>query len=91
MIAADGGNNGSVLLYDSEDLISYTNERVCALPGIGSIEKLSCVYDMAAEEYRIFAESGGLCSVVTTKDLENFEPAQITADYSFEGTDGPAD
>ena len=31
MIAADGGNNNRVFLYNSEDLITYTDETVVAL------------------------------------------------------------
>ncbi len=91
VIAADGGNSGSVLIYDSEDLITYTNEKVCSLPGVTSIAKLACVYDMAGQEYRIFAENaGGRCYVATTKDFEEFTQAQSVS-YKFEEIDGMQD
>lgn len=34
LIAADGGNNNTLLLYDSEDLITYENERELQIEGI---------------------------------------------------------
>lgn len=73
MIAADGGGNGNIVIYDSSDLITYENERLKALPEVGSIQKLYCVYDSADDVYKMFVQSGGSVVLVTTSDFEHFE------------------
>lgn len=71
--------NGKAVIYDSEDLITYTNEQEAELPGISDISKLYMVYDMTAEEYRLFVESSaGATYVLTSEDLTTFEAAEPT-------------
>ena len=40
LVAGDGGSNGTILFYTSDDLIDYANERQVTLPGLSSIAKL---------------------------------------------------
>lgn len=89
MIAAKGESN-TILLYDSKDLISYTNERSYTLNGIGSIRKLSCVYDMAESTYKIFAGTATGDFIIKTKDFAEFGSAQKIV-HTFPETEGPAD
>lgn len=83
LIAADGGNNGNVIVYDSKDLTTYENERMISLPGISAIQDLYCVYDSAEEVYKLFVESNGNSYLTTTKDFVNFTEAELSS-YSFE-------
>ncbi len=92
MIAADGGNNGKVFLYNSKDLTTYTDETSVTLPGISNISKLYAVYDMTAEEYRLFVEnSAGTTYILTSKDLKTFTTADRTT-FTFPKVEkAPAD
>ena len=92
LIAADGGNNNTVILYNTKDLINYTNEKTVQLEGISNIEKLYCLYDMTAEEYRLYVQNkSGSVSMLTSKDLETFSGAE-TAEFTFQEVEGaPAD
>jgi len=92
MIAGDGGNNSTILVYDSDDLIDYTNERTVSLPGVSSIAKLACVYDLTAEEYLLYVEDkAGTVYQYTSKDLSVFEKAEST-NYTFSSLSGvPSD
>lgn len=73
MIAAAGGTDNNVLLYDSENLTTYTNEQKIALTGISNIAKLYMVYDMTEDEYKLFVETNaGTVYLYTSKDLEEF-------------------
>lgn len=88
MIAADGGNNGKIFLYDSTDLITYMNEKEATLPGIANIAKLDCVYNMSEGNYKLHVENkAGKCFELTTKDFETFSEAEAT-EYKFEQPDG---
>ena len=79
MIAADGGNNNTVFLYDTEDLITYTGETSVTLDGVANISKLYMIYDMTAQEYRLFVENkAGTVYLLTSKDLETFSAAKQT-------------
>ena len=79
MIAADGGNNNRVFLYNSEDLITYTDETAVTLNGINNISKLYMIYDMTAEEYRLYVENkAGTVYLLTSKDLAEFSGAAQT-------------
>ena len=73
LVAGDGGSNGNILLYTSEDLIDYANERQVTLPGLSSIAKLSCVYDLTEKQYLLYAEDqSGVVHTYTSSDLRNF-------------------
>lgn len=79
MIAADGGNNNTVFLYDTEDLITYTGESSVTLEGVNNISKLYMLYDMTAAEYRLFVENKeGTVFLLTSKDLTTFSDAVRT-------------
>ena len=79
MIAADGGNNNTVFLYDTEDLITYTGESSVTLEGVNNISKLYMLYDMTAAEYRLFVENkAGTVYLLTSKDLTTFSDAVRT-------------
>ena len=80
MIAADGGNNSRVFLYNSEDLITYTDEKEVTLNGVSNISKLYMIYDMTAEEYRLYVENkAGSVYLLTSKDLAEFSGAAQTS------------
>lgn len=79
MIAADGGNNNKVFLYNTDDLITYTGETAVTLSGIANISKLYMIYDMTDEEYRLYvANSAGAVYLMTSDDLETFSDAVQT-------------
>lgn len=79
MIAADGGNNNKVFLYNTDDLITYTGETAVTLRGIANISKLYMIYDMTDEEYRLYvANSAGAVYLMTSDDLETFSDAVQT-------------
>lgn len=79
MIAADGGNNNRVFLYNTDDLITYTGETPVTLNGVANISKLYMNYDMTAQEYRLFVENkAGKVYLLTSKDLETFSAAKQT-------------
>ena len=80
MIAADGGNNSRVFLYNSDDLITYTDEKEVTLNGVSNISKLYMIYDMTAEEYRLYVENkAGSVYLLTSKDLAEFSGAAQTS------------
>lgn len=79
MIAADGGNNNRVFLYNSADLITYTDETAVTLNGISNISKLYMLYDMTAKEYRLYVENkAGTVYLLTSEDLKEFSAAEQT-------------
>ncbi len=79
MIAADGGNNNRVFLYNSENLITYTHETAVALDGISNISKLYMLYDMTDTEYRLYVENNaGTVFLLTSKDLSDFSAPEQT-------------
>lgn len=84
MVAADGGSNGKLLVYASQDLINYTEEQYVTLSDQSSITKLSCVYDMAAQQYLLYAaDRDGVVHVYTSEDLSSFTSTGTTTEYSF--------
>ena len=92
MIAADGGNNNTVIIYNSEDLTTYTDETTVQLSGVNNIAKLYCVYDMTAEEYILYVQNkSGSVYQLTSKDLKSFDGA-AAAEFTFpEVENAPAD
>ncbi len=90
MIAADGGNNSKVFLYDTEDLITYKNETQVTLSGIANISKLYMIYDMTDKEYRLYAaNSAGTVYLLTSEDLKTFSAAEQTDFVIPEVTNAP--
>lgn len=88
VVAADGGNNGNLILFDSEDLITYSNERMLSVPGVAAVKKVNCVYDSADEVYRIFIQDGnGSVWMAESADLTTI--SSVTAsDYTFPSVTG---
>ena len=83
MIAADGGNNGRVFLYNSEDLITYTGETAVTLDGISNISKLHILYNMTEGKYKLYVENNaGTVYLLTSEDLTEFSAAERT-EYDF--------
>lgn len=83
LVAADGGSNGKILLYTSDDLIDYANERQVTLSGLSSIRKLSCVYDLTEAQYLLYAEDqSGEVHTYTSSDLRNFVSTDAS-DFAF--------
>ena len=83
MIAADGGNNGRVFLYNSEDLITYTGETAVTLDGISNISKLHILYNMTEGKYKLYVENNaGTVYLLTSEDLTGFSAAERT-EYDF--------
>lgn len=80
MIADDNHNSSSVVIYDSDDLISFTNPRYVVLDSIDrNVRNPFCVYDEEREEYGIWYESNdGKAYVVYTKDFVDFSAAEET-------------
>ena len=90
MIAADGGNNSRVFLYDTENLITYKNETQVTLSGIANISKLYMIYDMTDEEYRLYAaNSAGTVYLLTSENLKTFSAAEQTDFVIPEVTNAP--
>ncbi len=83
MIAADGGNNGRVFLYNSENLITYTGETAVTLDGISNISKLHILYNMTEGKYKLYVENNsGTVYLLTSEDLTEFSAAERT-EYEF--------
>ena len=83
MIAADGGNNGRVFLYNSEDLITYTGDTAVTLDGISNISKLHILYNMTEGKYKLYVENNaGTVYLLTSEDLTEFSAAERT-EYDF--------
>ena len=90
MIAADGGNNNTVFLYDTENLVTYTGETSVTLDGVANISKLYMIYDMTAQEYRLFVENkAGTVYLLTSEDLKTFSAAEQTDFVIPEVTNAP--
>lgn len=91
VVAADGGNNSNLILFDSADLITYSNERMLSVPGVAAIKAVNCVYDSADNVYKIFIQDGN-------DDIWVAESADLTAidsvtasDYTFPSVTGAPD
>lgn len=91
VVAADGGNNGNLILFDSKDLITYSNERMLSVPGVSAIKEVNCVYDSADKVYRIFIKDGNdKVWMAKSADLTSID--SVTAgDYTFPSVTGAPD
>ena len=91
VVAADGGNNGNLVLFDSEDLITYSNERMISVPGVSAIKEVNCVYDSADKVYRIFIKDGNdKVWMAESADLTAIDSV-AASDYSFQSVTGAPD
>ena len=92
LVAADGGSNGTILFYTSDDLIDYANERQVTLPGLSSIAKLSCVYDLTEEQYLLYAEDqSGVVHTYTSEDLTSFTSTDASGFAFAQVENAPSD
>ena len=90
MIASDGGS-GKVIVYDSEDLTTYANQRTIALPDVNKIEEMTCVYDSAEQVYKLFVQSSNTVTLLTTSDFETFENKGVSSYEIAQIENAPAD
>ena len=80
LIASDNNSSSNILLYDSEDLLTYTNERLIQIsdPGI-YVRNPSCSFDTSIGAYRInFEGSNGKSYTTVTKDFVSFTAIEET-------------
>ena len=75
--SADNANN-KVMIYDSEDMIYYGNERVVTLTASGIVKNPEAVYDASMEAYHVYWEDeDGQAWEAQTKDFTTFtDPVQ---------------
>ena len=90
MIASDGGS-GTVLVYDSEDLTTYENQRSVELPDVSKVEKMTCVYDSADKVYKVFVQAADTVTLLTTTDFKTFENKGISSYEIKEVENAPKD
>lgn len=90
MIASDGGS-GKVIVYDSEDLTTYANQRTIALPDVNKIEEMTCIYDSAEQVYKLFVQSSNTVTLLTTSDFETFENKGVSSYEIAQIENAPAD
>lgn len=85
LVTALSGGNASIMLYDSQDLTSFTNERKVTLTTSGKkVNDPMVIYDESQESYKIFwKDSEGKGYVTTTKDFSDFS-AEKAAEYPKE-------
>ena len=93
VVATDGGSNGNLIFFASEDLITYSDETLVAIPGVTGISDANCVYDSANEVYKIFVkDADGNVWTAESRDLVTVGSVSAS-DYTFpsvEGTPGDA-
>jgi GH43 family beta-xylosidase len=89
LIASDDNNSTSVFLWDSSDLINFTNGRSVVLNSLGiKVKNPICKYDNSILSYRIYFEgSDGKAYYVTTSDFSTFS-SPIEAQYVKESVSG---
>lgn len=88
VVATDGTSSGNLVFFDSEDLISYSNEKLVSVPGVSGIQSVNCVYDSANEVYRIFVQDGNdNIWEAESADLNTISSVE-TGDYTFPTVEG---
>ncbi|WP_458459853.1 LamG-like jellyroll fold domain-containing protein, partial [Pseudobutyrivibrio sp.] len=84
MVAADGPS-GNLIVYESDDLISYKNEKsVSTGSSVSNVKQIEAKYDMTDERYEIYLKTNDGAYLVTSKDMESFDKAVLIEGYSFE-------
>ena len=91
-VASDGGSNGNLIFFTSEDLITYSGETLVSVPGVSSVSEVNCVYDSANQVYKIFIQdANGTVWESESADLVTAQPAAVS-EYEFDAVEGaPAD
>lgn len=88
VVATDGTSSGNLVFFDSEDLISYSNEKLVSVPGVSGIQSVNCVYDSADEVYRIFVQDGNdNIWTAESSDLNTISSVEA-GDYTFPTVEG---
>ncbi len=88
VVATDGGSNGNLIFFASEDLITYSDETLVTIPGVKSISDVNCVYDSANEVYKIFVQDAdGNVWVSESADLVTAGSVSAS-DYTFRSVEG---
>lgn len=94
LIATDDNNSSFIIVFDSEDLLTYTNERYVEVNAAGiNVENPICYYDTAVGAYRVdFEGPDGKSYTTTTTDFERFTDLE-ESEYIKADVDGnlPAD
>ena len=88
MVAADGAS-GNLLIYESDDLISYKNEKSVATgSSVSNVKQIDAKYDMTDERYEIYIKTNDGTYLVTSEDMESFDKAVLIEGYTFENVSG---
>lgn len=89
LIATDNQNSSSVILYDSEDLTTFTNEKYVSLNEEGiKVSNAECAYDYQEHAYRISWTGGnGKSYTMLTEDFITFSEKEVT-DYKKAKVEG---
>ena len=89
LAATDDDNSTYIYVYDSEDLITYTNPRYVSVNSDGvNVTDLQVDYDSARQAYAVYYTGGdGTGYVVYTEDFSSFTAAE-EADYTKDRANG---
>ncbi|SHJ05797.1 Beta-xylosidase, GH43 family [Tessaracoccus bendigoensis DSM 12906] len=82
LIATDNAANGHVFVYDSSDLVTFSNQRYVSTNSQGIVvSRADVAYDNALAAYRVvLLATNGQAWEVTTSDFTKFSaPVQVTA------------
>ncbi|MDN3669476.1 family 43 glycosylhydrolase [Echinicola jeungdonensis] len=82
LVASDNQSGNGVLVYDTQDLIYYSGERLLVLSEEVQVQDPVCQYDEKLEAYRIaWLGSDGEYYVSISKDLETIKETRKTENY----------
>ncbi len=82
LVAPQGKNQKSVYLYESEDLLTFTGERLLSTnTSVGNVSNAECTYDTLIGAYRVNWTSGSKQYSNISSDLEKLEKAE---EYKYE-------
>ena len=85
LAAPQGKDQKQVYLYDSEDLLTYSNERLLATnTNIGNVSDVTVKYDASIDGYYLYWTSGSQQYANVTSDL-NTLGAAVEAEYAAAG------
>ena len=92
VVASDGGNNGNLIFFSSDDLITYSDEKLVSIPGVSSVKAVDCVYDSADNVDTIYVQDAD-GKVWAAKSADLTTVTSVTAsDYTFPTVEGaPSD
>lgn len=79
VIAADNNNSNKAILFDSDDLRFYTNERIVEIGEQGQkIENLTCSFDQSMRAYDIRWTADGQTYESVSHDLKTFAKPKVS-------------